>query len=60
MENTFHSKLLQKILESKMNKKNINNSTYEFKLPLMAKEIYKSEDKQFIKIYLVILMPKKK
>ena len=49
MENTFHSKLLQKILESKMNKKNINNSTYEFKLPLMAKEIYKSEDKQFIK-----------
>ena len=49
MENSFHSKLVQKILESKMNKKNINNSTYEFKLPLMAKEIYKSEDKQFIK-----------
>ena len=49
MENSFHSKILQKILESKMSKKNINNSTYELKLTLMAKEIYKSEDKQFIK-----------
>ena len=49
MENAFHSKLLQKILESKTNSRNINNSTYEFKLTLMAKEIYRSEDKQFIK-----------